>query len=227
MLNSPFNCSFPKFHNQVSKKRMASVAGPCKSGDDIITRQSIDIIQVLLPYLPMGSFVAFLSTCRSLRRHAHTTFQGEARRRIYGLGWATPFEQELKAAGDARSMMARPNAPEGSDWLRYLGQVHNSKSIRVRRRIWELSRVMKEKYELLRQTSQFAEVINENGEQIKSEARRLLEEEVGETKTISRMLAGGYSREEMLQMQKDLSSKMGPLDRHGWPASMGMRSHPL
>ncbi|RPD59972.1 hypothetical protein L226DRAFT_534915 [Lentinus tigrinus ALCF2SS1-7] len=85
---------FPRFRPQVAPTRISSLGLIPQSTEDIITTQPLDVLHVLLPYLDPKSFVNLLSTCRTLRHHALTTFQPQARTQVLKLGWAVPTEVE-------------------------------------------------------------------------------------------------------------------------------------
>ncbi|RDX57411.1 hypothetical protein OH76DRAFT_1413847 [Lentinus brumalis] len=85
---------FPRFRPQVAPTRISSLGPLPESTEDIITTQPLDVLHVLLPYLDNRSFVNILSTCRTLRRYALTTFQAQARTRVLELGWAVPTDVE-------------------------------------------------------------------------------------------------------------------------------------
>ncbi|RPD59973.1 hypothetical protein L226DRAFT_570993 [Lentinus tigrinus ALCF2SS1-7] len=85
---------FPRFRPKVAPTRISSLGPIPKSTEDIITTQPLDILHVLLPYLDPRSFVSLMSTCRTLRHHALTTFQSQARTQVLRLGWAVPTKME-------------------------------------------------------------------------------------------------------------------------------------
>lgn len=111
-----------------------------------LTEQPLDVLLALLPYLPLQTYFAFISTCRLLRIHALTTFQPHARMRVLGLGWATPlltlgeYDAIVKRnASAAEALVHSKRSPASGDWLLYLSHVHRTASMRARRRIWNIS----------------------------------------------------------------------------------------
>lgn len=131
-------CSFPRFHTTVAPERFP---GPAPDEThDILTTQPLDILQILLPYLSNKTFVTLLSTCRTFRHHALTTFQPHARQRVFALGWAVPLRHEYVFAPAKTRESGLLIDPDGTsvdgDWALYLCSVHKSKSMRARRWIW-------------------------------------------------------------------------------------------
>ncbi|KAI0714333.1 hypothetical protein C8T65DRAFT_644743 [Cerioporus squamosus] len=100
---------FPRFRPQVAPTRISSLGPLPESTEDIVTTQPVDVLHALLPYLDNRSFVNLLSTCRTLRHHALTTFQPHARTRVLELGWAVPTEAEY-----AGFVKRNPPAPSSS-----------------------------------------------------------------------------------------------------------------
>ncbi|KAL6305534.1 hypothetical protein BKA93DRAFT_731076 [Sparassis latifolia] len=152
MLNRPD--VFPRFRPTVTAERLNFRPSPTATSD-ILTIELVDILRVLLSYLSDASFVLLLSTCRSLRRHALTTFQPHARVRVLTLGWAVPLaheyarEAELRAKnGQAPVPMAHAQkSPYDGDWMLYLSHVHRSASMRARRHLWAIALELRRAYD--------------------------------------------------------------------------------
>ncbi|OCH94440.1 hypothetical protein OBBRIDRAFT_145530 [Obba rivulosa] len=168
---------FPKFHPVISRSRLTEIGDAPKTTSDIFTTQSLDILHLLLPYLPNNSFVSLLSTCRLLRHHALTTFQPHARTRVLELGWAVPLEIEYARATPvaAASMAHAVNRPVDGDWLLYLSQVHRKPSMQARRRIWALASEVRHVYLTKKAFSEYEDVIGADGQRIKTKQRLELE----------------------------------------------------
>jgi hypothetical protein len=117
-------------------------------GTDILTTQPLDILHAIVSVVPLFSYLALTSTCRFFRHHALTTFQSHARNLVLQLGWAVPFHAEYaKMKVRAEDMAHADNSPHDGDWLLYLSHVNRTKSMRVRRWLWDLSEEVKRAYE--------------------------------------------------------------------------------
>ncbi|KAH9948707.1 hypothetical protein B0H21DRAFT_223608 [Amylocystis lapponica] len=202
--------TFPKFHSAVTLERFAAL-GPWPangSTQDIITKQPIDILHVLLPYLSNDSFVFLLSTCRLLRHHALTTFQPHARQRVLALGWAVPLDAEHAAAAEAQEQsgsnaprMAHPiDSPVDGDWLLYLSHVHRTQSMRARRWVWALAKEVRRAYDARLPESQFADSVGADGQPQKSTARLVLERKMDQMYAAHLLFTGKVPKEDVNKM---------------------------
>lgn len=156
---------------------------PPEETTDILTKQPLDILHVLLPYLPNPSFVRLLSTCRTFRHAALTTFQAHARQRVLELGWAVPLSGEYASASQSireQDIMVDPDAPPfDGDWLFYLSSIHKSQSLRARRRLWALGEEILRTVEEHRIASGYDEAISTE-DTPQSRTRKQLERHVGD-----------------------------------------------
>ncbi|KZV89546.1 hypothetical protein EXIGLDRAFT_695476 [Exidia glandulosa HHB12029] len=106
-------------------------------GSDILTRQPTDVLRAIAAQLDVRTLTQLAATCRFIRNLAKSDWQPLARRLALSLQWAVPTSSELKAVSEqSRERLAQPQA-EG-DWLLYLGHVHRTNSMRVRRWIWAI-----------------------------------------------------------------------------------------
>ncbi|KAI0926067.1 hypothetical protein AcV5_008631 [Taiwanofungus camphoratus] len=189
---------FPRFHPSVSPARLAALGPNPETTTDILTTQPLDVLQVILPYLTDRSFVALLSTCRLLRRHALTTFQPHARDRVLALGWAVPVESEYARlaktwAKDGRSEVPvahEVHSPYDSDWYLYLSQVHRTTSMHARRWIWAIAEELLRAYTEKKVGSEYEDTIAEDGTKKKTTKRMDLEQSVRAMNGITCMLNG-------------------------------------
>ncbi|KAJ3546665.1 hypothetical protein NM688_g5490 [Phlebia brevispora] len=152
---------FPRFHRTVLPSRFP---GPKPGGtNDVLTTKPFDILHILLPYLTDKAFVSLLSTCRTLRHHALTTLQPQARERVIAHGWAIPLRKEYAAAPqvtrEAGVMIDPDNAPLEGDWMLYLCNVHKSQSMRARRWIWATADELRRAYVEQKVGSPFADIV--------------------------------------------------------------------
>ncbi len=115
----------------------------------------LDILHVLLPYLPVTSYLSLVSTCRFLRLHALTTFQPNARRLVLDIPWSLPLPADLNLMSPAMAAKVpdRERTPHSADWLLYLSHIHCTNSMRARRWIWALADNLKDTYLAQRATS--------------------------------------------------------------------------
>ncbi|KAJ3546662.1 hypothetical protein NM688_g5489 [Phlebia brevispora] len=174
--------TFPRFYSAVSSKRLPGPAlGPI---DDVLTTKPLDILHLLLPYLTDKSFVSLFSTCRTLRHHALTTFQPQARERVLGSGWAIPLHKEYAsiplATRDAGSVVDPDNIPLEGDWMLYLCNVHKSQSMRARRWIWATAEELRRAFLEQKAGGPYEDIVVGEGsdaQRIKSPKRLKLEKE--------------------------------------------------
>ncbi|KAF8987012.1 hypothetical protein BDZ89DRAFT_913448, partial [Hymenopellis radicata] len=151
VLERPFE--FPQLVD-VAPSRVCPFEDAYMSDDNILSRQPIDIIEYLLPFLPLPSYMALLSTSRYLRIHALTTFQRHARRFALDLPWAIPLPgYDSEDATLQGNVADKDISLHSADWLHYLSEVHTRPSMRARRWIWQLAHALKETYLEQRQTS--------------------------------------------------------------------------
>ncbi|KAF9268269.1 hypothetical protein L218DRAFT_954632 [Marasmius fiardii PR-910] len=151
---------FPKFDRVIDhSKRVAplltSKQEPPSSGTDILTSQPLDVILVLLPYLDVPTYLNFISTCKYFRYHAITTFQPHAPTLLlehFPFAFPTKLEYALmKKKKEMKGLVVSSDgevcSPTDCDWLLYMGKVHWTKSMRVRRYIWSVCVDVKRAYD--------------------------------------------------------------------------------
>ncbi|KZV94446.1 hypothetical protein EXIGLDRAFT_516931 [Exidia glandulosa HHB12029] len=131
---------FPRFFTKVSPERMKHLAATA-AGNDILSRQPPDVLRHIARFLDVRSLTRVSATCRYLRFLALSDWQAVARKAVFGLGWATPTLSEYAESKD--SGLASISATSEGDWLLYLGHVHRTKGMRVRRWIWGLCEEIK------------------------------------------------------------------------------------
>src|ERR1700761_8073223 len=110
---------FPRFFPSVSEKRINSVGEPVEM-EDKINALPLVVFRVLTRAMDAPTYVMFMSSCRSLRRLALTTFQSRALELVVSLPWSMPL---LHAFGSPEydstlKGMAHPSKVDG-DWLLY------------------------------------------------------------------------------------------------------------
>lgn len=196
--------SFPKFAVTVDASRIPPLPQP--AGTDILSRQPLDIIRALLPYLPTPAYLALTSTCRTLRHHAVTTFQPEARRRVLGLRWAVPLPYEAQLMQKAGLVAASADAPAGADWLLYMSFVHRTAGMRARRWIWGMAEEITNVYRKRKAESPYADIVLAGGEIQKSKARTELEKKVESMNFMGGNDVGAMSMEEGMQQFMSMMS---------------------
>ncbi|KAJ3546666.1 hypothetical protein NM688_g5491 [Phlebia brevispora] len=175
--------TFPRFHQTVSPSRVPAPA-PAET-KDALTTMPLDILHALLPYLTDKSFVSLLSTCRTFRHHALTTYQHQARERVRTLGWAIPLRKEYasapQATRDAGIMINPDDIPSEGDWMLYLCNAHKSKSMRARRWIWATAEELRRTFLEHKAGGPYDAIIAGDGPDapcLKSPARVELEKEI-------------------------------------------------
>ncbi|ETW83201.1 hypothetical protein HETIRDRAFT_439691 [Heterobasidion irregulare TC 32-1] len=179
---------FPRFFATVSEKRLGSVGRP-EATTDRVTTLPIDVLLHLLPHLDVRTYLALTSTCRTLRTHALTTFQPHARRLVLSLGWAVPLAGEHEQAKAAGLALAHARStPHDADWFLYLGHVHRTAGMRVRRWVWHVCENVRRAYEGRRAEVLFAR--RGDGALERNEEGRRVEEFVQATFALASELAG-------------------------------------
>ncbi len=142
-----YSTRFPRLLD-VAPSRTAHFRNVEFNNQDKFTTLPLDILQILLPYLPMVSYLSLVSTCRFLRLHALTTFQPNARRLVLGIPWSLPLPADLSLMSPsmAAKVPDREKTPHTADWLLYLSHIHCTNSMRTRRWIWALAESIKDTY---------------------------------------------------------------------------------
>ncbi|KAJ7594709.1 hypothetical protein C8J56DRAFT_1122868 [Mycena floridula] len=152
---------FPRFFPEVSVDRLAALLScESSSAEDIISKQPIDILSAILPFLDERSYVHLTSTCRGLRYKALTVFQPFARRLVLGLLWATPAAGELADMSESKmTKIAHPvESPHSGDWFLYLSHIHRTDSMRVRHWIWTCCQEIRKTFEAKLPSSGYADL---------------------------------------------------------------------
>ena len=108
---------------------------------------------------------------------------------MLALGWAVPLASEHEQAKAAGLALAHARAtPHDADWMLYLGHVHRTAGMRVRRWVWHLCGNVRRAYEGRRAEVLFAR--RGDGALERNELGRRLEAFVKETFPLARSLAG-------------------------------------
>ncbi|KAK1227933.1 hypothetical protein PQX77_009034 [Marasmius sp. AFHP31] len=143
---------FPKFPRVIEASRITEGMEP-PLGNDVLTRQPLDIIHILVKYLDNPkAYVNLMNTCRYLRYHAigDSSFQIQAKNLLLEYyPWAFPTNLEyaaiLKKKG-MKGLVVDKTCCGESDWLLYMGMVHWTKAMRVRRYVWGICEEVKRMY---------------------------------------------------------------------------------
>lgn len=135
---------FPRFSEEVSEKRLSSIGQPGET-TDAITTLPVDILFKLIPFLDIQTYLAFTSTCRTLRQLALKEFQPHTRKLVLNLPWSTPLLRAYnRSEHNGEPGLVHPEtSPPTGDWLLYLSHIHRTNSMRERRRIWQICEEIK------------------------------------------------------------------------------------